>query len=178
MALIQWATKFASASVFAISLSVDSEKNAYSAGFYTNEPMFVYDAIEPVTKPFGPGTFVGSSPTEPTQAKGFISKHDQNGKFQWISRIESTDHSPDPGFDIEIADVIVDNNGHVYVLGIRDPSFGSTHFYNADGSLATTSSGGPAVTTTDDDGHYTFTDLIPGAYFVEFITPEELLESF
>jgi hypothetical protein len=136
MALVQWATKFDSASVVVFDIASDSEKNVYTVGYYANESINLYDAVTPSNQTFGPAT---SLPTDsPPKITGFISRHNKDGVLNWTTRVESDKSKVDDG--IQISGVAVDSvdTSRVYITGTRDNSLGDTHFYNSSGDLGIT----------------------------------------
>jgi hypothetical protein len=121
----QWATRLAgTGNEASYSIVSDSQNNLYVTGFYSSNPLTIYNADGT--------TFATLALTSATDA--FLAKYNSSGQAQWATRISS---SGGTGSDQGVQ-LCIDYSDNVYILGI---STGTTLTINSYGSV----SGGGAI---------------------------------
>ena len=112
----QWATRIGgTGNDFGYSIAVDSGSNVYVTGYYTSNPVTIYNSG---------GTTFGTLANAGSY-NAFIVKYNTSGTAQWATRIGGT------GLDFGQS-IAVDSGLNVYVTGYYTPS--PVTIYNSDGT--------------------------------------------
>jgi sugar lactone lactonase YvrE len=120
---VQWGARIAgTGSEEGYAISVDSSGNVYVTGYYTSNPVTLYNSDG--------SAFATTLPNSEELQDCFVAKYNTSGTVQWGARIAGTGSK-------EGRSLSVDSSGNVYVTGIYSSS--PLTLYNSDGSeFATT----------------------------------------